>query len=131
MMKILKNSALKLSFIAAITIALIINDGCKKETYNDALPVVNLYRIAQIDTDSVSVTGTIATNNGDGIQYEGFSFGHDPVPPITERQIIASANSDTFTTHIYVKKDSTYYFRSFAANGYGYGLSAPAKFATH
>lgn len=122
---------LKRSIIPGIILLVLAGNGCKKENYNDALPVATISSLSKLGTDSISITGTITLNNGDGIVYEGFCYGSDLVPPITEHQILASSGSLTFTTHIYVKLDSTYYFRCFAANGYGYGLSAPLKYTAH
>jgi len=104
-----------------------VNSGCKKQTFNDALPTVQMTSVKPFGNDSVVVTGTIVTNSGLDIQYEGFCYGTDPEPPITERQVLFQNDSTTFSAHLYVNKDSTYYFRCFAANSYGYAVSSPLK----
>ena len=102
--------------------------GCKKLTYDDAIPVVQMTSVTLISADSVAITGAVVSNNGDGIQYEGFCHGSDPNPSINEQQIIFETSSNSFTAHVFVQQDSTYYFRCFAANSFSYGLSAPMKF---
>ncbi len=104
-----------------------INWGCKKETLNDAIPVVNMVSVQQFGIDSVIVTGTITTNSGVDILYEGFCYGTDPVPPVIENQVLFQTDSTTFSAHLHVNKDSTYYFRCLAANSFGYAVSAPIK----
>lgn len=105
----------------------VLNWGCKKETLNDALPVVKMVSVQQLGTDSVIIKGTIITNDGNDVLYEGFCYGTDPVPPITENQVLLQSDSTNFSAHLYMKLDSIRYFRCFAANSFGYAVSVPVS----
>ena len=113
--------------IGTLALLLFIIWGCKKETLNDAIPVVKMVSIKQLGLDSVIVTGTITSNYGVDILYEGFCYGTNPVPAVIENQVLRSTDSTTFYAHLYANHDSTYYFRCIAANSFGYAVSAPMK----
>ncbi len=101
--------------------------GCKKHTLNEVLPVVKMTSVVPLGTDSVIVNGTVISDNGDVLAYEGFCYGTSPMPAITQNQKLLHSDSTNFSAHLYVNKDSTYYFRCFAANSFGYAISSPIK----
>ena len=118
-------------FILSVIILLFIayaDSGCKKQALNDALPVLKMASVTMAGTDSVMITGTIVSPGGDPIQYEGFCYGVDPVPDIQENQQLSESGKTTFSITLAVKQDSTYFFRCFASNTFGYALSSPMKF---
>ena len=113
--------------LSVLLFSVVMNSGCKKVTLNDALPVLKMVSVQPFGNDSVVVTGTITANSTVDIQYEGFCYGTDAVPAITENQVLYQTDSTTFSAHIYVNPANTYYFRCFAANSFGYAISVPLK----
>ncbi len=111
-----------LIYILIILSAFIAN-SCKKALKNmdDYYPKVSIVS-AEIQTNgSVLVTGKIDSEGNAPIEYIGFSCNTKPNPILTDRQIISQINGNTFTA-IYtgLDVDSVYYFRTWAANSYGY-----------
>jgi hypothetical protein len=117
----------KISFLL-IMVAGMVTFGCKKLTFEDALPVVSMQSINMIGTDSVEITGKVDAIGASDIEYEGFCYGTDAMPEIRENQVFTESGTTIFMRHVLVKQDSTYYFRFFAANGTSYSLSTPMKF---
>jgi hypothetical protein len=102
--------------------------GCEKKVYNDALPVVENYSVKMLGPDSVILSGHLINTGADPILYEGFCYGTHANPPITENQSFKQQADTFFNRHIAVYHDSEYYYRCFAANGYGYSLTKPYHF---
>jgi hypothetical protein len=102
--------------------------GCKKQNFNDALPVVAMQSVTMVNNDSAEIAGVVTDPGADPVQYEGFCYGGDSKPSIFENQVFAANNSKKFKIRVAVKQDSTYFFRCFAANGFSYSLSMPLKF---
>jgi hypothetical protein len=117
----MKKTSLYISIVAVL--ALTLNNSCKKALKNvdDYLPKVSIVS-AEIQADgSVLVTGNIDSRGYAEVEYAGFSCNTHSEPKMLERQVIADVNGSTFTA-IYkgFDVDSTYYFRSWATNKYGY-----------
>jgi len=110
-----------------IVVLLFVFGACQKHTLNEVLPVVQMTSVVKLGNDSVVVTGTVVTDNGGALGYEGFCYGTNPLPDITQNQKLFQTDSVHFSVHLYVNKDSTYYFRCFAANSFGYGVSGAMK----
>ena len=77
---------------------------------------------AVIQSDgSVLVTAEIESEGGSAVENIGFSCGTAANHKLTSRQIKGSRNANGFTgVYDNLANDSTYYFRAFATNSYGY-----------
>lgn len=76
-----------------------------------------------VQTDgTVLVQGDVISEGEGEIGYVGFCCGTMSVPEMLSRQLISSNFDGTHFTAVYsgFSVDSTYYFRSWATNGYGY-----------
>ncbi|HTA27830.1 MAG TPA: hypothetical protein VK809_08575, partial [Bacteroidia bacterium] len=105
--------------------ALFVLAGCSKP-YSEALPTVQVTSVEAYGVaDSVLITGTVTSQGGGPIQYEGFSFSNTPTFDLLSRQVVGSSGSATFRAVLPAYHDSTFYFEAFAANEYGYAVSKP------
>jgi hypothetical protein len=106
----------------------IIFSACSKP-YQDALPTVQLTSAVPYGmADSVLLTGTITSAGASPIEYEGFCFSNTPNFDLLTNQVMLNSTVTTFTTVVPAKNDSTYYFKSIAANQYGYSVSSAYKY---
>lgn len=124
----------KINFKLFILIALIaiISLSCKKKTLDEAVPVVSTYSAMMKGNDSVIIIGKILQKGGDDIECEGFCYAKHPNPDIEENQILFNNNQTTFSAVVPVQHDSTYYFKTFAANKFGLQMGNILKFiVTH
>lgn len=114
----------KFIFILSVLTAIVFS-SCRKVEKDplDYYPEVKTVSAIVQDDGSVLVTGEIADEGADVIQYAGFSMDTLAVPDMITNQIICQVNGTVFTT-VYDNFDITkkYYFRSWAANEYGYSL---------
>lgn len=112
-----------LIFNLTVILFLIISNSCRKAKKNidDYFPKVNIVS-AEIQQDgSVLLTGQIESKGVAEIEYAGFSCNSTPSPKLLDRQVIAEMNGSVFTATISnFDIDSTYYFRVWATNDYGY-----------
>ena len=115
------------ALIPGFILLLLMFVGCKKHTLNEVLPVVKMVSVQPLGKDSVIVKGTIVSDNGDVLAYEGFCYSTRLMPDITQKQKLLMQDSVNFSAHLYINKDSTYYFRCFAANSFGYAVSGALK----
>jgi hypothetical protein len=100
--------------------------GCKK--YNDALPTVQFTSVTPFGNDSAILKGTVVSKGGDDIQYVGFSYNSAPTASILPNQVLLNGTNGAFSCHVMLPQDSTYYFKCFAANSTGYGISSAVKY---
>ncbi len=86
-------------------------------------PKVKTVSAVILDDGSVQVTGEIESEGTEPIEYAGFCMDTIPEPPMAKNQMITSVNGSSFSA-IYQDFDITkkYYFRSWAANEYGYAI---------
>lgn len=95
--------------------------SCKKPLENvvDYFPKVEFS--CEKNTDgTVTVRGEIVDEGANFVEGMGFCYSENPVFPLTENQILTSSGSgmvETFDGPFDPTK--TYYFKFFAANGYG------------
>src|SRR5689334_2336018 len=110
----------KLLLIAPLLMAAISCTKVEKDPL-DYYPKVETVSAVVLDDGSVQVTGQIIDEGADAIEYGGFCMDTLSNPKMMSKQIIATNSGGTFTA-IYENFDitKTYYFRSWAANGYGY-----------
>ncbi len=109
---------MKSIYIVAFLAVLI---SCKKPLKNveDYFPKVEFTCEKNAD-GTVTVKGTIVDEGADFVEGMGFCYSENPEFPITENQILtsnASGIEEKFTGPFDPTK--TYYFKFFAANGYG------------
>lgn len=112
--------------LVSITFICILLIACKKHTFDEALPKITLKSIAPYNgNDSVLlITAEVTSKGASDIEYTGFSFSTNPKVDITENQILFQQSSiGTYTATITIYKDSSYYFKAFAANSFGYTAS--------
>ena len=114
--------------ITAFTIILslmLISNACKKakKDYNDYLPSIKLLS-AVVQTDgSILVTGEMDSQGESSIDYIGFCCSTNSTPKMPEKQVLSTA-ANKFTANIKnLSVDSSYYFRAFATNSFGYTYS--------
>lgn len=70
---------------------------------------------------SLLLKGEVENPGASDAEYVGFSYSTSSDPKIEDNQIIAELNGNTFETVVYgLSFDSSYYFRTWATNYYGY-----------
>ena len=103
--------------------ACLIFASCKKieKDPRDYYPTVKTISAVVLDDGSVLVTGEITSEGASEILYSGFCMDSINDPSMLSNQVMGQRNGNIFTT-IYENFDITkkYYFRSWAANDYGY-----------
>jgi len=110
-----------------VSVAILFFNSCRKpyKDVNDYFPKIKL-ESAILQTDgTVLLKGKIESEGASAIEYLGFCYGTKSTPKIVDNQIALSTSD--FTTIVESSKfdiDSTYYFRAWAANGYGYSQSS-------
>lgn len=114
-----------LLFVLAATALL---PGCTKKTYDDALPKVDFVSALAYGNDSVIVTGNVTSAGASPIEYVGFAYSTNPTFDILENQVIGNGTTGEFSTLVRGFQDSTYYFKCFAANSFGYVVSNTFKY---
>ncbi len=112
---------LKALFVLGILVS------CNKK-YSETLPVVQFNSVVPFGNDSAILTGTVLSKGKDDIQYVGFSYSNQPTTDILPNQILLNGTNGTFSCSVFMHRDSTYYFRSFAANSFGYAVSPSIKY---
>jgi|TARA_R110000737_G_scaffold122420_1_gene154352 hypothetical protein len=99
--------------------------SCKKALKNveDYFPEITMTAEIQ-DDGTVLVKGQFVKNGEGALENFGFSFSKDPDWYISENQILLSPTGDfSFVYDQPFDPNSTYYFRAFAINYYGYSMS--------
>ena len=107
--------------------------GCQMDlfdNFDDYTPVVELTSI-ETEYDTTVLTGKILDYGKSTLEYIGFCYNSIGYPDLSENQILVSEiySDNTFivyTTNLFA--DSVYYFRAFAANEYGYSISATQQY---
>jgi hypothetical protein len=100
--------------------------SCKKK-FDDALPKVTLQSVTLKGLDSVTLTVQISKGASD-IEYTGVSFSNYASASILNNQVLLQDGRTSFNITIHAFHDSTYYFKAFAANSYGYSVSNIIKY---
>lgn len=106
-----------------VILCLLLNNSCKKALKNidDYLPKVSIVSAVVQQDGSVLLTGQIDSKGHANVEYAGFSCNSIPSPKLLDRQVIADVDGSTFTARLSnFDIDSTYYFRAWATNKYGY-----------
>ena len=97
--------------------------GCSKP-YSDALPTVQFVSVVPYGVeDSVLITGNVTSSGASQIDYVGFSFSSTPNFDLLSRQVLLNGTTGQFSAIVPAHNDSTFYFKCFAANDYGYVAS--------
>lgn len=113
------------TFSALVTAMVFLFSGsCRKALpdVSDYFPDVRTVS-ATVQTDgTVLVEGEIVSEGDAPVEYTGFCCGTMNEPQLLNRQLISTSVSGTHFTAVYsgFSIDSTYYFRSWATNDYGY-----------
>lgn len=107
-----------------LTVILLASGSCRKALpdVNDYFPEVRTVSATVQMDGTVLVEGEIISEGEAPVEYLGFCCGTMPQPELLNRQLISSSISGTRFTAVYsgFSVDSTYYFRSWATNDYGY-----------
>ncbi|MCW3103146.1 MAG: hypothetical protein JWO09_1586 [Bacteroidetes bacterium] len=111
--------------LLALTVILLMASACKKakKNYDDYLPKVKI-ESAVVQTDgSVLVTGRIESEGSARLERIGLCCSTGD-PKMTDRQIVCDLAGDYFSgIFMYLSIDSSYNFRGWATNKYGYSYS--------
>lgn len=120
----------KIISVLCICLAMLVINSCvkaKKHVEDYFVKVRTVSAVVQ-DDGSVLVTAEIESEGGAQAEDIGFSCGTSENHALTSRQVDGELNGNTFTgVFENLDADSTYYFRAFATNAYGYsrGNSIP------
>jgi len=101
--------------------------GCTKKNYEDALPKVEFVSATQCGNDSAILVGNVIISGADAVQITGFAYASIPNFDITSNQLVLAGSTGQFSGKVLAYPDSTYYFKCFAANDYGYVVSNTFK----
>lgn len=112
-------------FLAGV---LITGAACRKplKDVEDYFPKVKTVSAIVQQDGSVKVSGEIESagkTKGAVIDYAGFCYSTNPDPKMLDKQLIADLDGNNFTGAYSINLfdvDSTYYFRAWATNEYGY-----------
>lgn len=113
--------------LTLLACAILLFNGCTKK-YSDTLPQVQFISASPYGPDSVLLTGTVTNKGQDDIQYVGFSYYDKPTFDILQNQVLLNGTNGTFSYPVYAHQDTTYYFKCFAANTFGYAVSSTFKY---
>jgi hypothetical protein len=121
-------------YIASLSIVLLFAFSCHKAKKNmeDYYPKLNTTGATVTDDGDVVVEAEIVSAGTKRLEYWGFCMDTLPVPGMLSNQVIVSEiNGSTFNTkydnvtalysYYRFNPNKTYYFRSWATNGNGYG----------
>lgn len=115
----------KIALCTALTI-LFTASSCHKALKDpkDYYPTIRMVSATLQMDGSVLVEGEIVSEGDAPLTYIGFCCGTMSKPEMLNRQLISSTMSGSHFTAVYAgtgfSVDSTYYFRAWACNGYGY-----------
>ena len=111
----------------ASLIFMVLATSCQKalKDVNDYFPVVNTISATVQPDGTVLVEGEIESEGAAPVEYLGFCCGTLEQPELLDRQLIAETWDGQFFSATYTgfEPDSTYYFRGWATNAYGYVYS--------
>lgn len=98
--------------------------SCQKvyRDINDYFPKITTISATVQPDGTVLVEGTVEDEGADALRYLGFCCSVNPEPQMLDRQVLAEFDGLHFTA-VYeggFDPDSVYYFRSWAANGFGW-----------
>lgn len=113
----------KIVSITIVIAAALLFNGCVKAKKNVQDYFVKVKTVSAVvqDDGSVLVTGEIESEGEAAVENIGFSCGTTENHKLTSRQVDGSQNGNTFTAVFEdLSDDSTYYFKAFATNAYGY-----------
>lgn len=120
-----------IAYLLLLASGLIIISSCKKALKNEDDYFVKLTTVsATVQTDgSVLVKAEIQSPGkakGSSVENAGFCLSTNPQPKMLDRQLLTTTDGSSFSA-VYpastFSDDSTYYFRAFATNDYGYSYS--------
>ncbi len=122
----------KTSFISIVLLLLFGSTSfysCKKKTFDDALPQITLVSATVSNLDSVLLVANITSAGANALEYCGFAYSANPSFSVLNRQVLFQATgTGKFQAVVPAIHDSTYYFKAFAANGFGYNVSNVIKY---
>jgi len=101
--------------------------SCKKK-FDDALPKVTLQSVTLKGLDSVTLSVQITTKGASDIEYAGVSYNTSASASILSNQVLLQDGRMSFNINVHAFHDTTYYFKAFAANSFGYAVSNVVKF---
>jgi hypothetical protein len=117
----------RIIFLIASIVVVLFN-GCVKAKKNveDYFVKVSTVSATVQDDGSVLVTGRIESEGGSPVENIGFCCGTAIDPKLEARQMEGGSFDGSTFRAIYedLSKDSTYYFRAWATNSYGYKMGS-------
>ncbi len=102
--------------------------GCSKRTYTDALPQVQFLSVVPYQSDSLIITGKVVSQGASSVENVGFAYDRQSSFSILKNQVLLNGTSSQFSAIILGYQDSTYYFKAFATNSFGYSESTVFKY---
>jgi len=88
------------------------------------LPETKIITVSNNEVNETEITFSVSDPSDKEIKYIGICYNQTGEPKSNENQQLFEGKIGTFTTKISdLKPDSTYYFRSFSANEFGYSES--------
>src|SRR6185312_1475694 len=119
---------MKRLFFLFIIAAIIMLNGCSKN-YEDSLPACTFLSAVPYGQDSILIVGQVTKQGASPIEYNGFAYSNQPNFDITSNQLgCALTQQGLFEAVIPANPDSTYYFKCYVANEYGYTVSGNYKY---
>lgn len=119
----------RLFFILCISVSgLVLLAGCKKTTYEEGLPSIEITSVTMIDDETAEVSASITSPGTSYPTYRGICYDLSPNPDVETNQTLADKAEKNFKVRVKLHHDDTYYIRAFASNDLGYTLTEDYKF---
>jgi|SRR6185437_11290068 len=123
----MKKNTTILKVTGALVVICTLFFSCKKK-YDDALPKVTLQSVTLKGLDSVTLSVNVTSKGASAIEYAGVSYNSNPAASIVSNQVLLQDGRTSFNITVHAFHDSTYYFKAFAANSFGYTVSNVIKY---
>lgn len=121
----MRNSIIALTTIwVGVLLGTLVVSSCQKVYKNleDYFPKVQMVSVSVEEDGTVSLKGALLSEGASSVEYLGFSCGTDSLHVLSSRQQFGELDEEGFFYASYegFDPDSTYYFRTWATNSFGY-----------
>ena len=134
-----KKSGIMILPLVLMCLALMLNNGCKKDSNNDSndqeqpaqLPVLTTVAATSITTVSAICGGDISTDQGSTVTVRGVCWSTGVSPTISDSKTSDGTGNGYYQSNLAgLSPHTTYYFRAYATSSAGTGYGNILSFTT-